>query len=58
MKEYTVKVYNNRTEYRYNGLLHRVDGPAIEYDTGATEWWLNDKQYTEEKYSLLLKDKE
>lgn len=25
-----------------NGILHRIDGPAIEYDTGATSYYIND----------------
>lgn len=28
-----------------NGRLHREDGPAIEYSSGAKEWWLNNKHY-------------
>ena len=32
MKEYTVKVYDNRTEWFLNGKRHREDGPAIEDD--------------------------
>ena len=31
------------------GKLHREDGPAIEYDDGDKEWWLNGKQVTEEE---------
>ena len=36
-----------------NGKLHREDGPAIEDANGTNEWWLNDKQYTEEEFALL-----
>jgi len=28
-------------EWSLNGKLHRVDGPAIEYQNGAKFWWLN-----------------
>ena len=24
-----------------NGLLHRTDGPALEWADGSKEWWLN-----------------
>lgn len=26
-------------------ILHREDGPAIEYVAGYKEWWLNDKRH-------------
>ena len=56
MIEYKVKVYDNRTEWRLNGKLHREDGPAIEYDIksakGKTKgnkfWYLNGKQHRED----------
>jgi len=42
MIKYTVQVDGDRTEWRLDGKLHRVDGPAIEYaDGGAREWYLN-----------------
>ena len=50
MKEYTVKVYNVKTEWWLNDELHREDGPAIERKNGTKEWWLNGKEYTEEEY--------
>jgi len=28
--------------------LHRVDGPAIEYDDGSREWYLNGKLHRED----------
>ncbi len=31
-----------------NKLLHREDGPAIEYTDGATYWWLNGKRHRED----------
>lgn len=41
MIEYKVRVYDNRTEWYLNGLLHRLDGPAVEYPAGSKEWCLN-----------------
>jgi hypothetical protein len=36
----------NGTKLWYlNGELHRVDGPAVEWDDGSKEWWLNGKQH-------------
>ncbi len=39
------KLKNGTTEYYLNGLLHRLDGPAIEYSNGAKEWYLNGKRH-------------
>jgi hypothetical protein len=35
-----------------NGLLHREDGPAVEYLGGAKSWYLEGKKYNE----INLKD--
>ena len=31
-----------------NGLLHRINGPALEYATGNKEWYLNGKIHRED----------
>ena len=37
-----MKVYPNGTKnWRLNGILHRTDGPAIEWADGSKEWHLN-----------------
>jgi len=28
-----------------SGIVHREDGPAIEFAIGHTEWWLDDQCY-------------
>ena len=48
MKEYTVKVYEDRTEWYLNGKYHREDGPAIEYADGSKSWYLNDQRHRED----------
>jgi hypothetical protein len=46
MIEYTVKVDDNgNTEWYLNGVLHRADGPAVEWSTGANTWYLNGKKH-------------
>ena len=35
-------------EYRMNGLLHREDGPAIEYANGDKFWYINGKCHRED----------
>jgi len=49
MKEYKVKVYNNRTEwYNMEGQLHREDGPAVEYANGDKYYYINGKYHRED----------
>ena len=39
----------DRVEYRNaNGLLHREDGPAIEWDNGDKSWYFNGLLYRED----------
>ena len=54
MKEYTVKVYDTRTEWYQNGQLHRLDGPAIECSNGDKEWYLNDESLTEDEFNARM----
>lgn len=35
---YQVEVKLNRTIWRFNGKLHRTDGPAIEFTNGDQTW--------------------
>jgi len=52
MQEYTVMVYNDRTEWYQDGKLHRIDGPAVEYTYGYTDgytaWYQNGKRHRED----------
>ena len=45
MIEYTVKVYEHRTEWRLNGKIHREESPTVEWPDGSKEWYLNDKRH-------------
>ena len=45
MIEYTVQVHTYHTMWRLGGVLHRVDGPAIEYTNGTKEWFLNGQRH-------------
>jgi len=49
-KKCTIDVfYRFRNLLYYNGyIVHREDGPAIEYDDGDKEYWLKGKQVKEE----------
>ena len=35
-----------------DGLLHREDGPAIEYPYGTREWWLGGEQLSEAEFEV------
>ena len=49
MMEYTVKVYDTGDKHWYlNGLLHREDGPAVEWPDGTKSWYLNGKLHRED----------
>ena len=39
---------NGSKEWRLNGKLHRLDGPAREFANGTKEWWQNGKPHRED----------
>jgi len=48
--------YNiNNHQWYYKGyLIHREDGPAIEYSYNVEEWYLNGIEYSEKKYWEII----
>jgi hypothetical protein len=40
-----IDIYGNKT-WRVEGGLHRTDGPAIEWVSGAESWYFNNNAYT------------
>jgi hypothetical protein len=43
------KEYTNRIEYQNEkGECHRTDGPAIKWNNGNKEWWINGKTHRED----------
>ena len=56
MTEYTVQVWDNRTEWFLNDLLHREDGPAREYASGSKEWYLNGLFHREDGPAIECND--
>ena len=36
-----------------DGRWHRLDGPAIIYSNGETDWFLNDRSYSFERWLAL-----
>lgn len=42
MEKSTMTYKNGTKEWRlWNGKLHRIGGPALEYEDGTKEWYLN-----------------
>ena len=41
----TVNVHGAKQWHNSNHQLHRVDGPAVEWPSGTTEWWFNGKRH-------------
>ena len=49
--------FDGRTEWiNEKGLLHRLDGPAIEWSDGSKEWWINGKLHREDGPAIEDKD--
>jgi len=49
MKEYKVKVHNDRTDwYNLEDQRHREDGPAVEYADGYKAYYINGKRHRED----------
>lgn len=40
-KQIIREVFEDRVEYKCNGLLHREDGPAIVHSNGNQFWYVN-----------------
>lgn len=40
---FTVTIKNGKTMWKLNRKLHRIDGPAVDWDDGTKEWYKNGK---------------
>ena len=45
---YDIKTNKFCIKYYINKVLHREEGPAVEYFDGGKEWWVNDKLHRED----------
>jgi len=56
-KDYTgiLKYSNGTTKYFLNGKLHNENGPAIIWDTGEENYWLNGIRYVKETWEIKIK---
>ena len=49
MKEQYIRIDEDRNKYYYKDkamtILHRLDGPAVEWANGSKSWWVDGKQH-------------
>jgi len=48
MPDYKVVDKNGNKQWYLNGILHREDGPAMEYADGTKYWYRNGKRHRED----------
>ena len=51
-----VRISGSRKQWFLKGLLHRVDGPALEWFDGDKEWYQHGKLYREDGPSVVCSD--
>jgi hypothetical protein len=42
--------------WRVNGILHREDGPAVEYMSGGRDWWIDGKRHRIDGPAIIYSD--
>ncbi len=43
------------TEHKVNGIRHCIDGPAVIYSNGDSEWWFEGKRHRENDHFSFRK---
>ena len=56
MIKYEVTVNNEVTRWFFNGVLHREDGPAVEWTNGNKAWYLNGNLHREDGAAVEYAD--
>jgi len=62
-----VKIWSSNTDYENittlqyvdnlnNFYLHRTDGPAVEWNDGTIEWWIDNKHHNGKEMKNWLKE--
>jgi len=51
-----IDFYDGDKTWYLNGIIHREDGPAIEWGDGSKSWWLNGKRHREDGPAIEWKD--
>jgi len=52
---YQVVEYSDFSIRKINGVLHRLDGPAVEHLNGKKEYWIFGERYPYFKYKRVIK---
>ena len=55
--KFSVTLSDGTIKHYFNKVLHNDDRPAIEYTDGAKAWYLNGKEYSEEEFNKIMKQK-
>jgi hypothetical protein len=53
---HVIKQYSTGKRWYLNGLLHREDGPAIEWLSGTKEWFINGNLHREDGPAIEYTD--
>jgi hypothetical protein len=48
-----IDAYGNEEWFNEEGVLHRTDGPAIEYRDGLKYWYINGKMHREDGPAMI-----
>jgi hypothetical protein len=54
--KYYYKDGTTSSEYDNSKVIHRIDGPAIEYSNGYEEWYVDGGYYREEEFNKLIEE--
>ena len=49
-----IKIEDDAIRYYKSGLLHREDGPAVEFNNGDKFWYINGKRHREDGPAVIL----
>lgn len=52
------KIFLKSPYFDSEGLLHRQDGPAVEWLGGTKEWYIHGKLHRDDGPAIIKKDKE
>lgn len=52
----TIDIINGLTKYKLEGLLHRLDGPALVHANGDEEWFRNGERHREDGPACIFRN--
>lgn len=58
MNDIVRKEFDDRVEYRLDGKLHRLDGPAVEFADGDKYWYIDGQSYDQDEFLKMKEDQE